>query len=63
MFAAGAISCKTRFLGSIFRQLVFLSTGFKLRAAKVAAQIVVEIVLSGMVEYKIFRFKHNSDLS
>ena len=32
-------------------------------AAKVAAQIVVEIVLSGMIEYKIFRFKHNSDLS
>lgn len=62
-FATRAISCKTRFLGSIFRQLVFLATGFKLRAAKVAAQIIVEIVLIGMIEYNIFRFKHSSDLS
>ena len=62
-FATGTISCKARFLGSFARLRVFLPIDFEIRAVEEAAQIVVKIVVSGVIEYKVFLVKHNSDLS
>lgn len=63
LFAAGAISCKARFLGSFARLRVFLPIDFEIRVVEEAAQVVVKIVVSGVIEYKVFLVKHNSDLS
>ena len=62
-FATGTISCKARFLGSFARLRVFLPIDFEIRAVEEAAQVVVKIVVSGMIEYKVFLVKHNRDLS
>ena len=62
-FATGTISCKTRFLGRFARLRVFLPIDFEIRAVEEAAQVVVNIVVSGVIEYKVFLVKHNSDLS
>ena len=59
----GSFSCKTRFLGSFARLRVFLPTDFEIRAVEEAAQDVVKIVVSGVIEYKVFLVKHNRDLS
>ena len=62
-FATGTISCKTRFLGSFARLRVFLPIDFEIGAVEEAAKVVVKIVVSGVIEYKVFLVKHNSDLS
>lgn len=59
----GSFSCKTRFLGSFARLQVFLPIDFEIRVVEEAAQVVVKIVVSGVIEYKVFLVKHNSDLS
>lgn len=59
----GSFSCKTRFLGSFARLRVFLPIDFEIRAVEEAAQDVVKIVVSGVIEYKVFLVKHNRDLS